>query len=759
MADNIASLIKFSQLCEVFDKTCMLKKQEKSAPLSLFIKEYKDKALNLRKENPNALISFYPALRLILPQLERERAAYGLKEFTLAKRIIKILCLPPQGGDAIRLTSFKSSGNTNIKDFADAAYWILRKHFLDSSGVSILQVNEYLNSISQLNADNNPRGVDEELHNLFRCTNADEQKWLIRIILKDLKLGMGQDRILKLYHPDAVDLFTVNNSLSIVCDTLSDLTVRLHEIEVSMFSPFRPMLSQRCDPVQFKKVFSNNPRLYIENKFDGERFQLHMDNNVFKFFSRNGFDYTSTYGANYSTGGYTPLLKNAFKRHVRNVILDGEMMGWNKKTNQFGSKGMDFDVKHLKPHNVYQPCFCVFDIIFLNDQVLSNKPLCDRLLLLNTIINPVQGVIVTSHRMEATSEQEVIDCLNRSMDREEEGIVFKDVKSLYKSNDLAIPDKVPSEYCSFAKIASGLSNDELKILDEKLGPHWKKKNEGNPEDFGIYWGKEKPDLWIPPNKSCVLLVRGSELVRSADFNTKYTLRFPRILKIRLDKPIYDCLSLSELEELAGTKAVQKLSKRHIELSDLEVVEKEKKIRRRYVPAEIKPVEAKSDILSGYEFCVLSGYEDWGKDDVEISIRERGGSVVLVERSTTLCILAGDDHPRINICKQQNGQCDVVKLEWLRNIINTEEFTLYTPLHMYHICKKTRNRFLGEYDKYGDSYTKNITEEDVPNIIESVKQSVIKNQLPRLIPLNVTNFRKIMPIFHHLRLDIYDMKWL
>lgn len=77
----------------------------------------------------------------------------------------------------------------------------------------------------------------------------------------------------------------------------------------------------------------------MENKFDGERFQLHMENNTFKYFSRNGYDYTSTYGSNFYTGLYTPLLKNVFKSHVSRIILDGEMMGWNTVTKKFGSKG------------------------------------------------------------------------------------------------------------------------------------------------------------------------------------------------------------------------------------------------------------------------------------------------------------------------------------------------------------------------------------------------------------------------------------
>lgn len=762
MTTNIAALIKFSVLCKVFEETRAAKKQEKSNALITFIQEYKETALKLRKDNNNVLISFYPALRLILPILERERGPYGLKEHTLGKRIVKMLCLPPQGGDAMRLTNFRLTDSSSVKDFADSAYWVLRKHFMDSSNISILEVNQYLDSIASLHAGNNPRGVDEQLAELFKKTNAEEQKWIIRIILKDLKLGIGQDRILNLYHPDAADFYTVNNNLSMLCDTLSDMTTRLHEIEISLFSPFRPMLSNRCDVTQFNKIFLKTRHLYIETKFDGERFQLHMKNNRFKYFSRNGFDFTNTYGESFASGFYTPLLKNVFNSTVKSVILDGEMMGWNKKTNQFGSKGMDFDVKHLKPHNVYQPCFCAFDILLLNDEVLTNKPLCERLSLLDTTLNPLHGILQISKRLETSNKEDIVTALNGSMDKEEEGIVFKDVTSLYKSNDrnagwwkmkleyfedvmsdldviviggyygdgkhrqkisgflVGVSGKFPDEYYSLAKIASGLDEDELKTVEEKLGPHWINIKDGNPEDYGVYFGKEKPDVWIPPSKSLIFLVRGSELIRSSDFKTNYTLRFPRIQKIRLDKSYYECLSLKELEELTGSlKPVQKLSKRHLELSDLEVVEKERKVRRRYVNVEMPEVGKKTELLAGYEFCVLTGCDEWKKEEVETCIRENGGTIVLNEGTSTFCLLVGDDHPRINTCKQYGSQCDLVKLKWLRNILDTRKFTLFSPLDCICACKKTKNRFLSEYDKYGDSYLEDTTPEIIPNIIESV----------------------------------------
>lgn len=107
------------------------------------------------------------------------------------------------------------------------------------------------------------------------------------------------------------------------------------------------MLAQRCDLVQFNKIFNDNVTLHVETKFDGERFQMHMQDNIFKYFSRNGFDYTTTYGATFETGVFTPFLKGAFKSSVQNVILDGEMMGWNKTTKKFGSKGVVFYIYPL----------------------------------------------------------------------------------------------------------------------------------------------------------------------------------------------------------------------------------------------------------------------------------------------------------------------------------------------------------------------------------------------------------------------------
>ena len=91
---------------------------------------------------------------------------------------------------------------------------------------------------------------------------------------------------------------------------LKDPAIRMHEIEVSLFSPFRPMLGDRGKPSQVKineqifgnikiaehwfeinifsqieKVMDGKPYI-IETKFDGERMQLHKKDDEYKFFSR-----------------------------------------------------------------------------------------------------------------------------------------------------------------------------------------------------------------------------------------------------------------------------------------------------------------------------------------------------------------------------------------------------------------------------------------------------------------------------------------
>ena len=47
--------------------------------------------------------------------------------------------------------------------------------------------------------------------------------------------------------------------------------------------------------------------------------------------------------------------------------------------------------------------------------------------------------------------------------------------------------------------------------------------------------KMKPDLWIRPEDSIVIEVKAAEISPSNSYAVNYTLRFPRVVRVREDK--------------------------------------------------------------------------------------------------------------------------------------------------------------------------------------------------------------------------------
>jgi len=133
--------------------------------------------------------------------------------------------------------------------------------------------------------------------------NATELMWVIRIILKQMKVGATEKTFFAAFHPDAENLFNVSSSLKRVCWELSDPTIRLDSTEtgVTLLSCFQPQLAQfqKRSLEDTVKVMQRvgAEQFWIEEKLDGERMQMHMSEGAFKWWSRKAKDYTYLYGA------------------------------------------------------------------------------------------------------------------------------------------------------------------------------------------------------------------------------------------------------------------------------------------------------------------------------------------------------------------------------------------------------------------------------------------------------------------------------
>lgn len=101
------------------------------------------------------------------------------------------------------------------------------------------------------------------------------------------------------------------------------------------------------------------------------------------------------------------------------------------------------------------------------------------------------------------------------------------------------------------KVGSGYTRKELFDFNRKLADHWVTFEKKTPPAWlelapGL---KQRPDAYIDPQNSTILQVKAAEITDSEQFRTGCTLRFPRVEKIRTDKPWYECMTTAELDDL------------------------------------------------------------------------------------------------------------------------------------------------------------------------------------------------------------------
>lgn len=669
---SVAAQVPFLHLCTILEKIQKAKvRPDKSKILGDFIGSWRNFHSALHKDCTTT-DSFYPAMRLFVPQFERERMAYGIKESMLAKLYIDVLGLPKNGPEANKLLNYRAptTSQGEAGDFASVAYFVLKKRCTSQGNLLVKEVNDFLDSVAINNASKKKDLVKNSLLHFITHSSALEQKWLIRMILKDMKLGVSKETVLQVFHPDAPDLYNVSTDLKKVCQQLHDPSVSLSDVSIELFSAFKPMLAAVANIRNVEKQMGNSP-FYIQTKLDGERIQLHKDGDVYKYFSRNAFEYTQQFGGSPLQGSLTPYIHNVFKSNVVNCILDGEMMAYNSTTETLTQKGSKFDIKKLMDDSELQTCFCVFDVLLVNDQKLGKEPLKKRYETLETVFTPVKGRIHLVSKTDARSMQEVVRALNGAIDNREEGIMVKDPLSIYKPDkrgegwlkikpeyvdglmdelDLLIvggywgkgrrggmmshflcavaeapkPGEKPSVFHTLCRIGSGYTMKELYDLGLKLAKHWKVFRKSDPP-ASILCGTEKPEVYIEPCNSVIIQVKAAEIVSSDMYKTSCTLRFPRIEKIREDKDWHECMTLAELDQFRS-KASGKLASRHLLLDDNEPQKKKRRLPfkpkkvvgllEHFKAQDLSGVKKETDMFEDVEFCILNGTEDHSKSELE-----------------------------------------------------------------------------------------------------------------------------------------------
>ncbi|KAI1444952.1 ATP-dependent DNA ligase [Annulohypoxylon stygium] len=420
---------------------------------------------------------FYPAMRLILPISDRDRGTYGLKESNIGRLLVKLMRIDRNSEDGYSLLHWKEPAQSATAhaagNFSGRCFDVLSKRSMriDPGDMRIADVNELLDKLSAASGESEQLPIFETF---YQRMNAEELKWLFRIILKQMRVGATEKTFMELWHPDALDLFSVSSSLRQVCWDLWDPKFRLTsgQTSVALMQCFQPMLCHYQMSTSFQKMvdklnstnrIEGDDEFWIEEKLDGERMQLHMeeDNDTpggkkFRFWSRKAKDYTYLYGNSFEdeNGALTRHLRDAFAPGVRNIILDGEMIVWDPeldKVLKFGTLKTAARAGQKNPHDdiAPRPVLRVFDILYLNDQPLTRYTLRDRRKALEKAVLGVPYRLELHKYDTATSAEVIEPMLRKIVSDASEGLVMKNPRSMYylaDRNDNWI--KVKPEYMS-----------------------------------------------------------------------------------------------------------------------------------------------------------------------------------------------------------------------------------------------------------------------------------------------------------------------
>ena len=190
----------------------------------------------------------FELFRLILPHLDTVRPQYRLKQKGLANMYVSILAISESSNDAQTLLNWKkpSSGfqRNEQGNFPEVVHSVIETRMKKPKDLpkrlTIGELNAALDKLAEVQSTDEKKAV---LDDLTKKTTAREQRWILRVILKDMQIGMKEDSIFRELHPDAKELYASVCDLRSTCQQCVDPSFRLNDITICLFKPMKPRLA------------------------------------------------------------------------------------------------------------------------------------------------------------------------------------------------------------------------------------------------------------------------------------------------------------------------------------------------------------------------------------------------------------------------------------------------------------------------------------------------------------------------------------
>ncbi len=446
---------------------------------------------------------------------------------------------------------------------------------LSSQKLSVEKVIENIRKVSSFEGAGTVEKKTDLIAELIASSSPEEAKYITRTVLGVLRMGVGagimRDAVAQAFEVDS-DLVERAYYLSSDFGEVGKIACEGGEEELKKFNirierPIMVMLAQKAEDLEegFSKV--GKPAA-IELKYDGMRVQIHKNKEEIYVFTRRLENVTKQF----------PEIVSATKKYVKceQCVLEGEAVGYGPKGEHIPFQKISrrikrkYDIEEMAKQIPIETK--VFDIIFLDGKETMSLPFAKRRELLEEIVEQKKRSIVLTEQLITSDLEEAEKFYEKGLKQGEEGIMMKNLEAEYKPGSrvgymvklkpeidpvdlvivgsewgegkranwlssflLACYDKVNDKFLTIGKMATGLTDKQFEEITERLKP--------------LIISEKGRKVTVKPET--VVEIGYQEIQKSPTYESKFALRFPRLIRIRDDKKPEEADSLEKIKEIHG----------------------------------------------------------------------------------------------------------------------------------------------------------------------------------------------------------------
>ncbi len=562
--------MRYLELCEVYEN---LEKNPSRLKKTKIISEFLNKLkLNFNQETK-------PIIYLLRGNVFPE---YEEKEFGISIQVtIKAISKATGESEKNVIERYKKIG-----DLGDVVFEIIKNKLQSTLFVNQINISNVIKNLKMLPEIDGKGAIDKKIALISEIlTSAEpiEGKYLIRTLIKDLRIGVGEgtirDAIVKSFFKEeeykeaTVKIQTAfDQSIDFALVFEKAIKNQLSDISLSPGKPTKVMLFLKTNNIKeaFEKV--GKPAA-LEYKYDGFRMMINKFNNEknkeeIKIFTRKLDNVTKQF----------PDVVNSIKNiDAESFIIDCEAVGYDPTTKKY-MPFQEISQRIKRKYNIeiiekkLPVELNVFDILYYNGKSLINEPFEKRREILEKIITPIFRKIVLAKQIKTSNELQAQEFFEKAIKDNVEGLMIKSLSAPYKPGarvgygvklkeeakelDLVITG---AEYGT-GKRAGWLTSYTLSCKKENKFVEIGKASTGLKEkkELGLSFIeltkliKDKiikskgREVIVEP--SIVVEVGYQNIQKSPTYNSGYALRFPRIKRLRPDKNIHQISTIEDIRK-------------------------------------------------------------------------------------------------------------------------------------------------------------------------------------------------------------------